>query len=260
MGCFMEKFLEQNKTITDIVLAILVPAGKGDSVHKNRPSHGLALNCGGQKRYVFESGEKITLQKNDLIYLPKNSNYKVETLAVGDTYAINFQLAENELFSPFSLTLQNPQNILSAYRRAVKSWNKLEGGREYLCKAALYEILYALKQETAQGYLSNTQKNILAPALSQIHEKYDKEPLNMQRLAELCGISYEYFRKLFHALYGVSPVDYVNDLKLRKVVELLQSGDYSVSDAAFCCGFNDLSYFSRFFKKRTGQSPSAYLR
>ena len=40
----MEKFINTNHNITDIVLAIWVAPGMGSAVHKNRPSHGLAFN------------------------------------------------------------------------------------------------------------------------------------------------------------------------------------------------------------------------
>jgi len=50
----------------------------------------------------------------------------------------------------------------------------------------------------------------------------------------------------------------LNELRLRKAAELLaRGGDRRISDIAFDCGFNDLSYFNRSFRRRFGLTPSA---
>lgn len=74
----------------------------------------------------------------------------------------------------------------------------------------------------------------------------------------MCGITPEYFRKIFKAYYGVSPLKYINALKITHAKELLDSGMYSVTEAALRSGYTDLSYFSREFKKETGNSPKYY--
>ena len=62
----MEKFINTNHNITDIVLAIWVAPGMGSAVHKNRPSHGLAFNCAGEKVYAFSDGTKYVVKENDI--------------------------------------------------------------------------------------------------------------------------------------------------------------------------------------------------
>jgi len=49
----------------------------------------------------------------------------------------------------------------------------------------------------------------------------------------------------------------LNELRLRKAAELLANGEGRVSDIAFECGFNDLSYFNRCFRRRFGLTPTA---
>ncbi len=82
----MNDFFKKKWIITQIILAIFVPIGTGNLVHKNRPSHGLALNCDGEKKFIFSDGTVCNVCKNDLIYLPKNSNYEIETAIPGDTW------------------------------------------------------------------------------------------------------------------------------------------------------------------------------
>ena len=49
-------------------------------------------------------------------------------------------------------------------------------------------------------------------------------------------------------------------MRIRYAKDLLDSGEYSISDAAFISGFNDVAYFSREFKKATGTQPSEYAK
>ena len=74
----------------------------------------------------------------------------------------------------------------------------------------------------------------------------------------MCGITPEYFRKLFKSFYGISPLKYINNLKITHAKELLASGMYSVTEAALQSGYIDMSYFSREFKKASGNSPKYY--
>jgi AraC-like DNA-binding protein len=76
----------------------------------------------------------------------------------------------------------------------------------------------------------------------------------------MCGITPEYFRKIFKSFYGSSPLIYINNLKITRAKELFESGMYSVSEVAAHSGYSDISYFSREFKSATGLSPTEYAK
>ena len=255
----MNKFIKTNHNISQFVLACFVPQGISNVTHKNRPSHGLALNCGDEKHYFFSDGTTHIVKPNDIIYLPKNSTYTVMADTLGATYCINFQLTEEENFPPFVFHIKNIDDVLSSYKNAEKAWRRKKDGYIFLCKAELYKILYTLRNTYNRPYTPNSKQSLLEPAISYIHKHYPDESINVEKLSKLCGFSYEYFRRLFHNCYGCSPVKYINDLKLKRAKELLNSGFYTVSDTALQSGFFDVSYFSRFFKKNVGISPIEYL-
>ena len=94
----------------------------------------------------------------------------------------------------------------------------------------------------------------LSPALSEITEAFEKnEPVLYY--AELCGMSEVNFRRLFKEYTGKSPIDYRNDLRLLNAKNKLMSGEYNVSEAAEECGFSNLSFFIRLYKKKYGYTP-----
>ncbi len=88
--------------------------------------------------------------------------------------------------------------------------------------------------------------------------KIDNPSLCLADVAAQQGISSSYVRKLFTA-EGAKFATYVLDIRLEKVLQMLTDPDargHSISAIALKCGFNDISYFNRVFRKRYGCTPS----
>ena len=95
-------------------------------------------------------------------------------------------------------------------------------------------------------------------AVLMILEKRFTEPdFSAQKLAAAAGLSERYVNELLFKA-GASFTLRLNELRLRKAAELLaRDADRRISDIAFDCGFNDLSYFNRCFRRRFGLTPTA---
>jgi len=92
-------------------------------------------------------------------------------------------------------------------------------------------------------------------------EAHYGEELTIDRLAGIAGVSPKYYVDLFKKTYGVSALDYLTDVRIRKAKRLmLLAGDRLLKDIAHEVGYRDEFYFSRKFRHETGQSPSAFLR
>lgn len=66
------------------------------------------------------------------------------------------------------------------------------------------------------------------------------------------------FVVLLQLLTGRTPIAYLNYYRIECACERLTLTDKSVTEIAFACGFNDMSYFSRVFKQLKGTTPTAY--
>jgi len=253
-------FFDYDFDIKNIVLACYVGKGNGSNTHINRPSHGIAFNLGGEKTYIFKSGEKIKIKKNDIIYLPKYSDYIVKVKEGSDCFAINFDFFTDITFPPFAIHAKSSSAIIELFKDSEIRWRNKSTSYILKCKANLYNILYLLKKEYLSGYIPKDKYKIIEPAFKYIHNNYTTEILSVASLSKMCNITPEYFRTIFSKLYGVSPIKYINNLKITRAKELLDSGLYTVTDAAFLSGYNDISHFSREFKKMYFVSPSEYKK
>lgn len=255
----MKDFIYSALNVTDILLECYVPAGAGDTVHRNRRSHGLALMTDNSKIYKFKNGPELYVPKNSIVFLPKRSNYCVECPEPGACYAINFDLDTEKTFEPFVFDTKNTPEYIAAFSEGTRCWQTREPGYEMKCKAVLYNILYLLKHEYSTLRVPKTKSGKIQPAVEYIHKNYTSELINISQLAAMCGITPEYFRNLFHSCYGTSPIKYINSLKITRAAELIGSGMCNVSQDAEMSGYTDISYFSREFKKAYGIPPSEYI-
>jgi AraC family L-rhamnose operon regulatory protein RhaS len=90
-------------------------------------------------------------------------------------------------------------------------------------------------------------------------DNFTKEDVTTAEIAERSYVSEVYFRKLFKKDFGITPKQYLVNLRIKHAEKLIGTGYYSLQEVAFACGFNDYKYFTVEFKKHTGVSPSKYV-
>jgi AraC-like DNA-binding protein len=84
--------------------------------------------------------------------------------------------------------------------------------------------------------------------------------LEVSEVARAVGLSRTYFSRLFREVEGVTPREYIEHLRMKKAVELLYQKRKAVKEIASECGYSDVNYFCRAFKRTTGLSPGMYRR
>lgn len=86
------------------------------------------------------------------------------------------------------------------------------------------------------------------------------ESMDLERLAARAGVSAFHFLRMFAAVVGATPHQYLVRTRLRKAARLLADGDRPVTDVAGDVGFGDLSNFIRTFHRAAGVSPRRFRR
>lgn len=130
-------------------------------------------------------------------------------------------------------------------------------------KAGVAELLFNLAREKeGTGLIEEAPAKETAPivqSLDYIAVHYT-EQIKIEDLAKYCHISQSHFRRIFSEYMGVSPVDYINLVRIRAACDYLKRTDDYISDIASKCGFTTFSTFSRNFKQITGVSPNEWRK
>lgn len=252
----MEEFMKHDFTVGQISFANIVKAGSARLVHKNRPAHGLAFFTGG-RRTIFFDKTRILAEGNTLVYFPKGADYTIRDTESADCYAINFQMPDGASFSPFVFKAKNPGIYLESFRQAQRHQERKDPGYGARIKSELYRIICNMQSEY---HLPYANFSVIEPAVRFIHQNYDKDAICISHLADLCGISTVHLRNTFLKRFAVSPVRYINDLKMERAKELLRSQFYTVSQVCYLSGYRDESYFCREFKKHFDLTPGDYMK
>lgn len=99
----------------------------------------------------------------------------------------------------------------------------------------------------------------LKTVLKYIRENFDKD-ITLENMSAVAGFSEKYFCKFFKDMTGTTPVNYLLTYRIERAARKLLSSDLSVTQIAYDCGFNDVSYFIKTFKNFKHLSPKEYRK
>ena len=84
------------------------------------------------------------------------------------------------------------------------------------------------------------------------------ETIEIITISEILGLTKNSFCRFFKKMTHQSFVQFVNEFRIRKAIELFHQKQYSVSEVMYKCGFTDASYFAKLFKNYTNKTPSKF--
>lgn len=91
-----------------------------------------------------------------------------------------------------------------------------------------------------------------------MEEQMENSELTVDELAQLVNLGRSIFYQKLKAVIGLSPVDFIREIRIKRAVQLIDSGEYNFSQVAYMTGFNDPKYFGKCFKRQMGMTPSEY--
>lgn len=228
---------------------------------QNRNKTSLLLISKGRCRITSPDGTFFA-EEGALLYLPKGSYHRFQIInAPLEYYEVNFQISVNgepAQFSqyPIKLVEQTSPDCLEAFQNLAETDYSEDNT---IAKCSMLCTIFLSLQYTQE----NQRRKQLSPAIRRIRSQLMQDPVTERfcasELAALCNLSTAQFYHLFHAEYGITPLDYHNNLLLRKAELLLETHQYTVTEVATALGFEDPAYFSRFFKKHKGVPPSSLI-
>lgn len=125
-------------------------------------------------------------------------------------------------------------------------------------RTALLAILFDLLDLTLTTP-TNANQDRIRKATEWV-EKELQNPITLEQLAGISGLSLSNFKRVFKEVAGITPHAYILRKRIDRAQELLRKGDSTVTEIAFACSFSSSQYFATTFKRITGMTPNDVLQ
>ncbi len=155
---------------------------------------------------------------------------------------------------------KNFTEITAQLRRMDEEWKVKSAGYRTQIISSLVAIIVELSRIYSLGVgFSPEVTDGIARVISHVQNDF-QGTVNLRKLAGIACMSQRTLDRQFKSMMGMTPIEYVNKVRIEHSLPLLLDPGQLTSDVAFAAGFRDSNYFSRRFRKYFGMSPRAYRR
>ena len=240
----------ENAVITNIYSPTSFTFKKGQTDQmKVRKCYGLVFCLKGHIIYK-QNGIKYICDPQTAIILTKGASYTWINIEDGIFCLLDFECENLSLKSLTNIPLTESKSYIKDYKLMTNYF--LFDNKKLKRFRLLYDIFDRLDFEQS--------KNPLSAIIEYIETHLSDNNITNGFLAKKIGISEIYFRKLFISNLGVTPKQYILDLRIKKAKQLLINGTHSVTETSEKCGFSTVYHFCRIFKDKTGLTPLEYSK
>ena len=209
--------------------------------------------------FVKFADKTLPLGPERLVVIPPHCIFHCNGEAAVRHFWVHFSYQKSltaKQHSPLALTPELAELSLIANLRTL--WDNgrpLRSEKNLLLGLAL---IHAVMSREDFDWIS-AQPSSLQKAMRFIDLNFQSE-LKIRQIAEIAGLSETGLTRLFKKHLGTSPARYLIDARIREATTLLQSTEESIDEIAEKTGFSNRYYFTRMFKKTTGQSPAGFRK
>lgn len=224
-----------------------------DVFESNRQHTAISYRIKGCSTF-YTHGQQFQADTGTVTYIPAGCDYRHKNDAPENIIILHLAGIGN---IETQLQIQpDVTDLEPLFRTLLDLWG--EGGVSAYnrCMSLLYQIFALLQQKKAE--VTTPIPRAIAPGIEMLRKNFRNPHLTVANLAKECFVSEVYFRRVYRAYAGQSPLQAILELRFQYARNLLSSGYYTCKQAAQLSGFSDVKYFRTAFKKRYGETPSEF--
>lgn len=220
--------------------------------------------------YMASAGD-VVIVNSEVVHgaVPQNCVYECIVFSL-DVLETSINKCKNFLFGISSRMIEiteyykyNNSIFFETANNLFEAMKENGDGTKFKVLGALYELFGIISDnryyKISSGAEVNKSITKLKDVLYFIRTCYES-PITLEDMAAKAGMSPKYFCRFFKELTDKTPVEYLNTYRIERAARKLMGTDLPITEIAFSCGFNDLSYFIKTFKKYKGITPREFRK
>lgn len=219
----------------------------------------LVYCTGGQGTFEFENGTLLHYRAGEAVAVPPGEKHN----NTGPQGFTNIHMTMDEPSFPYRAPFRVSDDA-DGHLRIAFSQAKFYYLSDIKQRELVLSALGGLISSYMMVFRSNSEYSEPVETIrSLIIRNYADPAFALDEAIRAMPFNYDYLRKLFKKEMGATPLEYMTGLRMKKAETMLTAmwtKDYSVTEIAQLCGFDDALYFSRVFKKHFNASPTAFAK
>lgn len=222
---------------------------------------------------VIHDHQAYTVKEGDLLIANSNVLHEGSVKGDGVTEVLNIilnlealskKLADRNVM--FQRIISKDPVICTLMEQLCKEYVDKEPEYRLMCKGIVTMLLGHLSRHYIEKELTKKENSKRVQRLERLRpvmvhiEKHYAEEIRNRDLAELLHLSEDRFNHLFKECIGVSPLQYMNKIRMEKAMYFLKTRQYSATEVASMVGIPNYIHFARLFQKTYGCTPGHVLK
>ena len=238
---------------------------------KGRHDYQLIYIHSGCGAFDFGNGEECNINAGNIVIYSPDEMQKYTYYGKDKPIVYWIHFTGNDictLFENYGIGLTNRIIPVGCSAEYVHLFNKiilelqLKRDNYAACASLLFkQLLITMGRATVNNEHSSivTDKLSIESATDYFHEHFHDQ-ISIDKYLEGKSINSNIFFKKFKAYTGLSPLQYLLDIRISNAKSLLEDTDYTISEISSIVGYDNPLYFSRLFHKHVGKSPKEYRK
>ena len=218
----------------------------------------------GQREIPAREGNLVVVNSNELHAGYCDGTHMRVLVIIFDMGDFYKELADKNVI--FQSLVERDETIDAIMSAIQKEYSEQRIGYRLICKGELLHLIVHLAREYAAEVLTERESDSrkrrlerLNTVLDYIQMNYTKQISNRE-LADIIHLSEDRFNHLFKESMGMPPLQYMNEVRMKKAMNLLKRKEGTVLEIADSVGFTDYNHFGRQFRRYYGCAPSEILK